>query len=389
MLSLPITAHAATAQATTGYVILDLRKEPVAWCPAETTDLNDLQSTNAVYVFNGDTVNEESTPTPCDTNDKTTAQNQTPPQNITAPLTRFLACASQTGKDPCKTIFTCACKPANANEAVDQKDYSAAAVLAFAQAHASKSIDRWISQAGDELHIYAITDKGITPQVKVDETARKTTLATDIRTLLRVATNVVGAQSTEGARYRISAYRYTLTKRRANLTVTAALLNEKKEPGPTVATAKVVTGPTEHLFLSADVPLNSGKQLKFDDKNNAIVTRDDPKAFYASINGRLGDLFHDDRWWEKIVIKGLVAASKHPLDGYGIGIGIRGDVFGRWGLELDGFSPFVAWMSVKNDETAIANGASKRSSQTRIGISLNLDKAVDWLAPKKKEDKTQ
>jgi len=80
----------------------------------------------------------------------------------------------------------------------------------------------------------------------------------------------------------------------------------------------------------------------------------------------------------------MVKASTHPLDSVGAGIGLRGQYFTKWGLNLDALTPFIAWTMTKED--AEVNGVVTRraghNQEFRYGVSLNLDQAIKWVGGK-------
>jgi hypothetical protein len=103
---------------------------------------------------------------------------------------------------------------------------SASAVLKQIGKMANDSTDRWVSAEGNSVKIYIFHPKG--PQVKLSiaEKDRDTQFATDLQTLLKLATTIikqVWAAPATPPEPEVSAYAYTLTKVRSSLSITASL----------------------------------------------------------------------------------------------------------------------------------------------------------------------
>jgi hypothetical protein len=252
---------------------------------------------------------------------------------------------------------------------------------------------RWISSRGSRLIVYAVYDgkTQAAPRVSIKEEARKTQLSQDLATLLKIVKKISGLETLRRDRspsaLRAHRTEYLLTRVRSQLTVAgeAVLLDPKESSGQPNAVGQVVllTGPAEHFFLSADLPITKASQLKYDNERHQLVNRDEPSTFYVGLDYILGDLLSDRRpVMGGIVLKGLLKIAKQPLDSYGAAIGYRFTTLKTAGFELDGFSPFVGYIWTKEDELTDA-GAPQRESHyrgsVRAGISLNLDKALDWV----------
>src|SRR5207253_1995503 len=202
---------------------------------------------------------------------------------------------------------------------------------------------RWITMRGDTVTIYALYDANEQqqPNVEVKEERRRTEFENNLSTLAKIVQKVVGTSFAAGdtTPSSIRAFRteYLLTQVRAQLTVTATAAPKATSKMQTAtATANVVTGPTEHLYIAADVPVYKTKDVKYDSTGHTVGTKEDPSTFYAGVSFLLGDVLSDHRkLHENIVLKGLVKISKHPLDSYGLGIGYRLPALKRFGFELE------------------------------------------------------
>jgi hypothetical protein len=177
-----------------------------------------------------------------------------------------------------------------------------------------------------------------------------------------------------------------IAKLKAPAAPTAAPKAEEAAEDVLKPKAELLTGPIEHWFLSADVPLNDVKALSFDKDTNQVTLSDEPSTFYLGVNFLLGDIKETSRpFLQNLVFKAMLKASKHPLDSVGVAIGLRGQWLAKWGLNLDALTPFVGWTSTQEDAVE-TNGTvtkrARRNSELRFGVSLNLDQAVKWVGGK-------
>lgn len=139
---------------------------------------------------------------------------------------------------------------------------------------------------------------------------------------------------------------------------------------------KLIAGPSENIFLSADILVDSAREVVYDAEANTLVEKDKPTDFYLGVNYSKGDLLSNhkalssDRLFGKVMLK----IGKDPLESYGFGIGFRPKF-------LEGSSGFVAYVVSKEDtfENGVLIEGGGKSEEVRIGISLNLERALDWL----------
>jgi len=139
-------------------------------------------------------------------------------------------------------------------------------------------------------------------------------------------------------------------------------------------TARFLSGPLEHWSLSADV--FTSRQTPFKrDSGDAFVLDGKPPMFYLSLNFLFGDLPSTERKvWENIELKWLVKGSKNPFESVGFGVGLRGGYAKRFGFDFDLLSPFVGWTW-----TEPADSTRDRVVETRFGVGVNINKALDWV----------
>lgn len=152
-------------------------------------------------------------------------------------------------------------------------------------------------------------------------------------------------------------------------------------PAPAAAAAKeakqtatFLSGPLEHWSISADVFTTRETPFKKGD-SGVVVIDGTPPLFYLSLNFLIGDLPSTERTFlQNIELKWLLQGSKSPFDSVGFGIGLRGSYAKRVGFDFDLLSPFVGWTW-----TAQEDSSQGRVLETRFGVSLNINKALDWV----------
>jgi hypothetical protein len=144
----------------------------------------------------------------------------------------------------------------------------------------------------------------------------------------------------------------------------------------------VITGPIEHLFLAAAIPVNNVSTLKYDATSKSLIESKKPSAFFVALNIGFGDVVGTPtRVQDNFFGTLLVSASTRPLDSFGIGVGIKGRKFGDY-LDLSALTFFYAltWnqSDVVNSSNKVTIGKKLRSS-SQFGVGFNLNKAVEWL----------
>lgn len=158
----------------------------------------------------------------------------------------------------------------------------------------------------------------------------------------------------------------------------AAPRSAAQSGGDSAAAARTVTlasGEQEHWFLSADVMLSDDLKFGTTDKGTPTLAGK-PPTFYVGANYVVGDLLTLDRpVWQSIFLKAFVKGSKRPQESAGIAVGVRGKYFNWPALNFEGFSPFVAVTWTRHEEA----GVITHPHAGRVGVAVNLDKAIGWL----------
>jgi hypothetical protein len=214
-------------------------------------------------------------------------------------------------------------------------------------------------------------------KVEIKEVRRKTRFETDLQTLLKIVlkeggvTRVIRTAS-------VAVWGQPLQYTRANVLVTVTW-DALKSPAVTL-----VTGPAEHLYLSADLPVDNVSAVKYDEATGAVASRSAPATFYGGLNYSLGDIgLEKASWsWSSVSIKLMMQISSKPLDGLGAGLGFRLPATEVWGFKLNALSVFGAAIWLREDSSVSGTPAvveTRYKAKLRAGLSLNLDAALGWI----------
>lgn len=195
------------------------------------------------------------------------------------------------------------------------------------------------------------------------------------------------AELSQHAEPRVRAAALTaLSKLKPGAPIPAAVAaGEGAEDAPAKPSVDLSTGPREHWFLSADVPVTKAEALMFDEDTGQVTLGTEPSTFYIGLNFLAGDIKDPKRTFlGNLVVKGLLKASNRPLDSVGIGVGLRGQYLSKIGLNLDVLTPFIAVTFTQEDleENGEVTRRARRNSELRFGVSLNLDQAAKWFGGK-------
>jgi hypothetical protein len=260
--------------------------------------------------------------------------------------------------------------------------------IALIRANAKETTDRLVTEKGQTIAAYCVRGASEKCFFEWDETPRSTQFAGDVATLTKIAKKIFGQALNAGGAV-LDCESYTLSAVRANLTLTTALGADEDAES---LEAKAVTGPIEHWFISADLPLNSVKELKYNNETGELDAKETPGTFYAGISFKTGDvLTHETSLFRNLTLKGLVKISRQPLDSYGFAVGLRGQYLKKLGIDFDLFSPFIGWTSTKEDEVKDGHpveGGSRKNA-FRVGVSFNLDKGLGWVTSSGDGDKNK
>ena len=279
----------------------------------------------------------------------------------------------------------------------------AAGVLKFIRGNgkqlALRNSARWVSTKGDSLQIFVFHHSDSAAILTIKEVARKSRIANDLGTFAQIGLKIAGLRLHENRGIGFSFTQHHLTETRATLTV-AGNLRTKANRSPVASandtessdqiTTSIVTGPREHLFLSANAALTKLRQAKYDSETNTFDLDDKPTAFLIGINYALGDLLRDEgpssfeKFASGMFISLLLEGSKTPFDQVGAAIGFRHSPPGLASfLSLETVSPYVGLLWGRNDRVADGSPNRIESAYGRRsivwGLSLNLDKALGWL----------
>lgn len=214
---------------------------------------------------------------------------------------------------------------------------------------------RIISNRG-HIHTFVMSGDG---DAKAIEEKRESRIAQDFKTLA----NLINYKGPGLAQ--ITCFQYTQNYKRSRLTIeTVDALDAKKQQ-------ELLLGPTEHLFLSADMPVTNIKQLDYDFDKQEVIEKEKPSSFHVGFNYKLGDVYrkyNKNEIYKNIAIKLMIEGSSNPLSSVGVGLSYEFKNFGIFAAQI--------W---SEDAASVSGTKPAYTDATVFGISYNLTKALDWL----------
>lgn len=277
-------------------------------------------------------------------------------------------------------------------------------LIAFLRANSQRlarhNSTRWISGKGDSLYIYVLRPVNRKAKLDFAEERRKSRVEADLITLAQVGQKISGigvlGDEPDPVRGSFSLSRYALTRLRANFGITSTLdsvapsgRQAKDDTPPTILRTTLITGPAEHLFLSANAAMTQARQVKYVESGRTLEPDRKPSEFLIGFNYSVGDLFEEDEtasmgsFMRGMYLGFLVEASKRPFNQISGVVGFRRNLplLDRY-LSFNTVSPYAGLVWLRNDRRETA-GSEIRSSYGRRdfiwGLSLNLDKALSWV----------
>jgi len=233
---------------------------------------------------------------------------------------------------------------------------------------------RWLSGKNDTLDVFVFFT-GKNAEIKISESKRKTRIAQDVSTL---TTLIVSLLARSGLTIAMEEKSLVLKHSSGKLDISVTVDKDIKGVEKKEEKMEIITGPTEHWFLSADLITTKLSEVKFVSASGTIEPKETPKVFYLGLNWMIGDILKERQcFFKHFFIKGMLQFSKKPLDSYGVGIGFRFPSFKVLGINSSAFSVFAAMVWSKEQIGEPLVNHTKR--QVQFGISFNLDKGLGWI----------
>ncbi len=267
--------------------------------------------------------------------------------------------------------------------------------------------DRWISRKNQKLIVTVLHNKSISiKKINILEESRESKITEDIKTLFQ---NISLAKTAEASK-QVSFKEYILKKTRGKMkinitisgdysgelnsttgvTVSRELPRNPKEAGKDIEEKgageglfiELITGSSEHLSLSADVPIGVLEDAKFvgtKDEGLTVKPADTPKSIYLGVNIQFIDVIRKVNF-KPPFLKLMMQFSKTPFDSIGVGLGwnIPKLLFlEKIGFQTDLISVFGGIFWAK--ESGSNNPENELRSQLRWGLSYDLTKLTGLL----------
>lgn len=235
---------------------------------------------------------------------------------------------------------------------------------------------RWIAGRRDTLRVLVVYQDSLPrvqdslPRVSIREVPRQSRWRADLLTLARIALKDATRQEggIEAVKVYCATFSYPLQLERSVLQLSASAIGKQE---PDSLAHELMTGPSEHWYLSADVPFSA---LRYD--GGKLDSVKNPAVFYLGLNYLFGDLLSEDRpSWRNLGVKGVIRLSRDPLESWGLSVTYRGSlVQGIPGFET--ISPFLGVLSSRREA---ASDTEERKWEVVFGAGFNLDKALEWV----------
>lgn len=229
--------------------------------------------------------------------------------------------------------------------------------------------ERLISPNGQGSQFYFRVEDG-TKEVIINEVPRESKISEDITTLIKIGTTIVdfpsllAKEATRKPRKECILYKQSFKR--------AFVEIKTMDETNSSIVYNFITGPTENIYLSADMPITSINELYYDTQTDTLSKREQPASFYLGINYKIGDLFIDypvDEFYNNISLKALAKISEKPTESIGFGLGYH---------ITDGIEIFVAKLWTQDNRNVEGDNLGRTSTLT-YGVSFNLNKGLDWI----------
>ncbi len=241
------------------------------------------------------------------------------------------------------------------------------------EAEAKLSTQRILSDKGNRLEVFIVFKGVLAPDLSVTEVARKTRLREDLGVLLKLVQAIGGAAVDD---MRVERKTYTLQQKHGTVTLASV---RQGSPGTIVSQAStaLTTGPAEHFYLSANVPVSQLKELSYSQDTGQLELKDKPTHWLAGFDYAFRDVAVSDPSGPSVKL--LVEGSAHPADTLGLALGWRGGI-GPLNLEpISLFAGAVRYYEDAKPKTGESSPRRERRIEAIVGLSLHLDAALDWL----------
>ncbi len=256
---------------------------------------------------------------------------------------------------------------------------------------------RWLGSTNDTVTVYVLygtlegPNPGPVPRISFAEVKRRSRLESDLRTLMSVVQRTIDPSAAVEAVPGLACAmkQHTLVYRRAHLKVSVQRAKPASEPADETGEEAAVettlrTGPKEHWFVSADVPLTQLNDVQFNE-NSELELAETPSRWLVALNFTPGDLAEDENNWSRnvlhnLVIKTQITLSTEPLETFGFAVGLRGRYLSSLGIDFDTITPFVGALYTRSEPNPADPSDTRLTLTWQVGISLNISKALGWIS---------
>lgn len=248
--------------------------------------------------------------------------------------------------------------------------------------NASARVDRSYFKDGEITKSMPFSTKGSTiifklpddaATVTITESERKTRITDEFEKIKHAAQPLPLIPKIVGQpEHTFKCVRFVQSYEKSRLMV--QVVSPKQDNDETTTEKTYIAGAKEHWYFSADLPVTSVQQLKFDAKTSQYVEQDVPATFYVGLNYQIGDIYKNpsdfDMQLNRMALK-FMAKATAPAESYGFGIS----------YDVGQAVIFVARLVTMNDLSASSAG-NRGTYSTIYGISFNIERGIGWLPSK-------
>jgi hypothetical protein len=149
-----------------------------------------------------------------------------------------------------------------------------------------------------------------------------------------------------------------------------------------------MTGPPEHVFITANATVNTPRELSIASDTSNVELAEAPTSFMIGFNYTFGDISagaEDRRFIDGLYVGMSVQASRRPFSQIAVNLGARHNPIPvlKEFLPFETFSPYVGMQWVRSEVAGDEGSEVQRrwsKPQKVFGVALNLAAAFDWLA---------
>jgi len=228
--------------------------------------------------------------------------------------------------------------------------------------------ERLISPNSQGSEFYFKVKQG-TKKVFITEKPRASQISKDLVKLIKIGTTMYGIKDVGMKTWEDNITKECILYKQGFKKASVQLATIDNKKNSTLYNFKV--GDIEQLYLTADMPVTTIKELSYDKQTNSIYENEQPSSFYLGINYKFGDIYTNypiNEFYRDLSLKAMINISNKPTESMGLGFGYH---------LTDGIEIFIAKVWTQNGN--IVGESSGHTPTTTYGVSFDLNKGLEWV----------